>query len=112
MNIDIQVPDSTLVATNRGIVRLDSLIKESNPFYAWATEWQDLSHNYLGTSFHPSFKEAKSFIEQRIQSQPIRTPKLVEISESIDLVLQERGFYCCRLNSLSEAKTHIAQLDS
>lgn len=105
----LEVTDDTLVATERGVVRLRDILHRSVEPSLWAICWRFGGNIRNGISFHRSHKEARDFAHAQVDNQPDGPARLVKVSQWLADKVNEEKYYWTNLSTFEEAETYEGQ---
>lgn len=103
----LEVTDDTLVATERGIMRLADILHRPVDPSLWAICW-NYANTPNGISFHRSHKEAKEFVQAMHipLSKPSGPARLVKVSQYLADKVNDEGYCWTNLATFEEAETY------
>ncbi len=103
----LEVTDDTLIATDKGVMRLSDLLHRPVDPSLWAICWNYASIQN-GISFHRSHKDARDFIlaMDNPECKPNGPARLVKVSQYLADKVRREGFCWTNLSTFDEATTY------
>ena len=103
----LEVTDNTLVATDRGVMRLAEILHRPVEPSLWAICWNyENTHN--GITFHRSHKSARQFVLDMDvpECKPNGPARLVRVSQYLVDKVEQDGFCWTNLSTFEDAQTY------